>query len=85
LPEEHRKRCGIEAGYNGVEQFRARTTSGNHSLRMLYFYYALILYNAWPLANLEIVRRFTIKFSIITINMPPLSVVMIFLPLDRAR
>jgi len=35
LPEEHRKRWGIEAGYNGVEQFRARTTSGNHSLRML--------------------------------------------------
>ena len=27
LPEEYRKRWGIETGYNGIEQFRARTTS----------------------------------------------------------
>ena len=45
----------------------------NHSLRILYFYYALILYNAWLLANLEIAKKFTIKFGIITINMPLLS------------
>jgi len=45
----------------------------NHSLRILYFYYALILYNAWLLVNLEIARKFTIKFGIITINMPLLS------------
>ncbi|MFP3262558.1 MAG: transposase [Nitrososphaeria archaeon] len=73
LPEEYRKRWGIETGYNGIEHFRARTTSRNHSLRILYFYYALILYNAWLLANLEIARKFTIKFGIITINMPLLS------------
>ena len=51
-------RWGIETGYIGIEQFRARTTSRNHSLRLLYFYYSLILYNAWLLANLMLARRF---------------------------
>lgn len=58
LPKDYRARWGIESGYVGVEQFRARTTSRNHSLRLLYFYYALILYNAWLLANLTLARRF---------------------------
>lgn len=57
LPEDYRRRWGIESGYVGVEGFRARTTSRNHSLRLLYFYYALILYNAWLVANLTLARR----------------------------
>ena len=59
LPDDYRTRWGIETGYAGVETFRARTTSKNHSLRLLYFYYALILYNAWLLANLILARRFS--------------------------
>ncbi len=41
LPDDYRCRWGIESGYAGVERLRARTTSRNHSLRLLYFYYAL--------------------------------------------
>ena len=59
LPDDYRRRWGIETGYSGVEGFRARTTSKNHALRLLYFYYALILYNAWLLANLIMARRFS--------------------------
>ena len=59
LPKDYRLRWGIERGYADVEKFRARTTSRNHSLRLLYFYYALILYNAWLLANLMLAKRFS--------------------------
>jgi hypothetical protein len=44
----------------GVEEFGARTTSTNHSLRLLYFYYALVLYNAWLIANLTLARRYCV-------------------------
>lgn len=60
LPKDYRARWGIESGYVGVEDFRARTTSRNHSLRLLYFYYALILYNAWLIANLSLARKYCI-------------------------
>ncbi len=60
LPRDYRSRWGIESGYVGVEELRARTTSRNHSLRLLYFYYALVLYNAWLLANLSLARRYCI-------------------------
>ena len=59
LPDDYRRRWGIETGYSDLERFRAKTTSKNHSLRLLYFFYALILYNAWLLANLIIARRFS--------------------------
>jgi hypothetical protein len=59
LPDDYRRRWGIETGYSGEEGLRARTTSKSHSLRLLYFYYALVLYNAWLLANLIIARRFS--------------------------
>lgn len=57
LPEEYRKRWGIETGYVGLEQFRPRTTSKNHALRLMYFYYPLLMYNAWLLANLILADR----------------------------
>lgn len=57
LPEEYRKRWGIETGYVGLEQFRPRTTSRNHTLRLMYFYYPLLMYNAWLLANLILADR----------------------------
>lgn len=59
LPKDYRQRWGIESGYVGVEKFRARTTSRNHTLRLFYFYYALILYNAWLLANLMLAKKFS--------------------------
>lgn len=57
LSEEYRKRWGIETGYVGLEQFRPRTTSRNHTLRLMYFYYPLLMYNAWLLANLILADR----------------------------
>jgi len=70
LPDDYRRRWGIETGYSGVEGLRARTTSKSHSLRLLYFYYALVLYNAWLLANLIIAKRFskTLKAPIIQVQ-----------------
>lgn len=60
LPKDYRLRWGLESGYIDVEDLRARTTSKNHTLRLLYFYYALILYNAWLLANLILARKFNV-------------------------
>lgn len=59
IPKDYRRRWGIESGYVGVEEFRARTTSRNHALRLLYFYYAMILYNACLLSNLILAKRFS--------------------------
>ena len=60
LPKDYRMRWGLETGYIGVGLLRARTTSRNHSLRLLYFYYSLILYNAWLLANLILASKLNI-------------------------
>ncbi len=70
LPKDYRLRWGLETGYSNVEQFRARTTSRNSSLRLLYFFYAMILYNAWLLANLTLARNICkcLRDPIITIS-----------------
>jgi hypothetical protein len=60
LPKDYRLRWGLESGYIDVEDLRAKTTSKNHTLRLLYFYYALILYNAWLLSNLNLARKFNV-------------------------
>jgi len=51
ISEEYRKRWGIETGYACVGRFRPKTCSSNHSVRFLYFFYPLILFNAWIIAN----------------------------------
>ena len=47
LPEEYRKRWGIETGYRQIEQVRARTTSRDVLFRTVLFYTALFMYNMW--------------------------------------
>ncbi len=47
LPEEYRRRWGIETGYKQVEQVRPRTTSRNASFRAVMFYVSLFMYNTW--------------------------------------
>ena len=74
LPKDYSHRWDIESGYIGVEEFRARTTSRNHSLRLLCFYYALILYNAWLLANLQLVRIF-FRIPLMTKPLIPIQLV----------
>lgn len=46
-----RKRWGIETSYRMINKFLARTTSKLHTLRMLYFYLAILLYNLWVMLN----------------------------------
>ena len=47
LPDEYRRRWGIETGCKQVEQVRPRTTSRNASFRAIMFYVSLFMYNAW--------------------------------------
>jgi len=54
IPTDYKQRWGIETGYACVGRFRPKTTSSNQSIRLVYFYYSLILYNAWIIANLII-------------------------------
>ena len=70
LPEEYRKRWGIETGYACVEKFRPRTCSMNHCVRFLYFFYPLILFNAWIIANCTLRNNHSISHTnpIITIE-----------------
>jgi putative transposase len=49
-----RLRWGIETGYRMVNQFLPKTTSKNYGIRVFYFYFACLMYNAWILFNLLI-------------------------------
>jgi len=51
IPEEYKRRWGIETGYACIEKLRPRTTSPNHSVRLLMFYFPLIFYNTWVVTN----------------------------------
>jgi len=47
IPEQYRKRWGIETGYRSSKGIRARTTSTNPAIRMLLFTLSLVLANIW--------------------------------------
>ena len=53
LPEEYRKRWGIETGYRQIEEIRPRTTSRDDVFRMMLFYTALLFYNLWTVERQE--------------------------------
>jgi hypothetical protein len=46
-----RKRFAIETSYRMINQFLPKTTSKLYSLRKLYFYLAVLLYNIWVFIN----------------------------------
>jgi hypothetical protein len=50
--EIFRKRWGVETGYRMINQFLPKTTSKHYGVRLFYFYFACIMYNAWVLFNL---------------------------------
>ncbi len=52
-----KKRWGIETGYRMIRKFLAKTTSRRYTIRLLYFYLAVLLYNFWVLLNLRAHRR----------------------------
>jgi Transposase DDE domain len=51
IPEEYRRRWGIETGYRVQNQVKAKTTSTSFTVRLVYQMLSIILYNAWVLAN----------------------------------
>ncbi len=47
IPEQYKKRWGIETGYRSAKSVRARTASRNPSVRMLLFVLSLVINNIW--------------------------------------
>ena len=54
--EKYAMRWGIETGYRMVENTRAKTSSVGVALRMIYFAYALLMYNMWVCANVGLAQ-----------------------------
>ncbi|MEM2960248.1 MAG: hypothetical protein QXU67_01445 [Candidatus Bathyarchaeia archaeon] len=57
LPEDYRKRWGIETGFRVQGMLEARTTSRCYTVRLLYRMASIVLYNVWQLANLLLARK----------------------------
>jgi IS4 transposase len=49
----YNQRWGIETGYRMYNQFLIKTTSRNYVVRLFYFLFACVMYNAWVLYNAE--------------------------------
>lgn len=56
IPEEYRRRWGIETGYRVQGSVEAKTTSTNYALRLLYQMASVFVYNVWQYANLLLSR-----------------------------
>ncbi len=53
LPEEYRKRWGIETSFRVIKNdFLPRTCSRRYPLRLFYFLFAALLYDLWLLCNI---------------------------------
>jgi len=46
-----KKRWGIETGYRMSNQFLIKTTSKNYIIRLFYYLFACLVYNAWVMYN----------------------------------
>ncbi len=51
LPDEYRKRWGIESGFRVQDNVQAKTTSTDYTVRTVYLMLSIFLYNVWMLAN----------------------------------
>ncbi len=58
-----RRRWGIETSYRLIGLFLAKTTSKVYSLRLLYFFLGVVLYNLWVLRNFR--RRVTVCVGVL--------------------
>ena len=54
--EKYAMRWGIETGYRMTENTRAKTSSVGVASRMIYFANALLMYNMWVCANVELAQ-----------------------------
>lgn len=57
LPEDYRRRWGVETGYRVDKEFMARTTSTDGKIRYIYFQYMVFLENVWTLYNMEEAKK----------------------------
>ena len=57
IPEDYRRRWGIETGFRVGKAFRAKTTSRDEALREIYHQYAIVLENLWTLHNMGEAKR----------------------------
>jgi len=80
-PERMRKlfkrRWGIETSYRMVNKFLAKTTSKIYSIRLLYFYLAILLYNLWVLLNYGEGERVIVEALKLLVS---LSLILSFIP-----
>ena len=51
IPKIYKKRWGIETRYRCAKQCRPFTCSRNPSVRLVLFYFIMIIYNAWNIIN----------------------------------
>jgi hypothetical protein len=51
LPDEYRRRWGIESGFRVQDNVQAKTTSADYTIRTVYLMLSVFLYNVWILAN----------------------------------
>ena len=56
IPEEYRRRWGIETGYRVMGMVKAKTTSKNYVLRLTYRLAAVFVYNVWQYGNFLLCR-----------------------------
>lgn len=63
IPQEYRRRWGIETGYRVQGNIQAKTTSANYKLRLLYQLVSVLLYNVWHYANFLLCRALKRQFD----------------------
>ena len=63
LPQDYRKRWGIETGFRVEKGFRALTTSPDEAIREIYHQYAIVLENLWTLHNMREAKNRGIPLS----------------------
>jgi putative transposase len=56
IPQEYRRRWGIETGYRVQGMAKAKTTSKNYVLRLTYRLAAVFVYNLWQYGNFLLCR-----------------------------
>lgn len=56
IPQEYRRRWGIETGYRVQGMAEAKTTSKNYVLRLTYHLAAVFVYNVWQYGNFLLCR-----------------------------
>jgi hypothetical protein len=63
IPQEYRRRWGIETGFRVQDNVQAKTTSTQYVVRLLYHLASVLLYNVWNYANLLLCRASKRRFE----------------------